>query len=1322
MIGSVVAGRFQIERQAGVGGMGVVYRARDLTDGSFVALKILTNDEVRNAERFEQEASILAALSHPGIVRYVARGTVEGRQFLAMEWLQGQALDERIELRPLSLAESLMVVRRTAEALGHAHDRGVIHRDIKPENLFLPGGQLEALKLLDFGVARLTRAARRLTRTGFLVGTPGYLAPEIISGAREITGRADFFALGCVAFRCLCGRDAFEGDDPGALMAKIVLGEAPRVVDHAPHLPTAVSDLVDWLLRRDPGQRPPDAAALLRVVATLETIPDQEAGYRARRNTTSLTLTEQRIVCLVMVAPTPTPAGGSVAELLDDPALDPALQAEVQMQFGATLHDLPDGSLVITLPPAAKITDLAVNGARAALVARRHVPEAPIAVTSGSARGTDGGPGWSALIDGAARLLRETRPGQIRLQDMIAALVETRFDVARDGDRLLLAGERELALAHRQLLGKSIDLVGRNRELASLNAMLATAVEESTAQVAAVVGPAGMGKSRLLEEFLSSAQRQPSAPRVLFAAGDSVGAGSPFAMLTRLLRRHASIRDGEPIEESRKKLAAALAPRGGASRLVAFLGEVARIPFPDGADEALRAARANPQLMGDGMRRAFEDWLRAECETQPVLLVLDDLHWGDSATVGFMDSALRNLRDSPLMVLALARPEVKESFPDLWQGRGLQQIALGPLSRKAAEKMVREAMGAEAPPELVAELVTRSDGNPFYIEELVRAAQAGRAEALPDSILATVQARLDAEGESAKRVLRAASIFGARFSAAGLAALLGGEVVLADTLEWLHRLTDRELIGHSQRADGNEEFAFAHALIRDAAYATLTEEDRRLGHRLAGDYLEQAGYPDPMTLAEHFRRGGEVARSVRWYREGAEQALHASDLGGAISRAALGLEALGEGPADQTRGALHLIAAEAHLWRGEFAAAEHRATRSADALPPRTPLWYRAVSQKVTSVGKQGNLEALLALAETAASSPPDAATDETTSGYVAVLALTATFLLFASRQAEAAPLMRRARELVVGLGHPEPTALALVHQVEAIDASLCSDLDRCLASLTGALANFEQAGDTRNAATVRANIGFMYAEVGLIERSESMLSQALVEAERIGLAELLAIVRHNLGRVRARRGHLAEAERLERAALADFVKQGEPRFEGLTRSYLSEIALAAGDPAEAERQAIAALNALKVVPSARVQAMAALARAYLVQGRKADALAVARQAAAQLEEMGTIDEGEAEVRLVHAEALAASDLTQESHDVIRRARTRLHERAERLRDPEHRKLFLTAIPAHARTIALAEQSVAPAGAAARGALGEVNVGEVNLGEVNGEEPELAGG
>ena len=144
---------------------------------------------------------------------------------------------------------------------------------------------------------------------------------------------------------------------------------------------------------------------------------------------------------------------------------------------------------------------------------------------------------------------------------------------------------------------------------------------------------------------------------------------------------------------------------------------------------------------------------------------------------------------------------------------------------------------------LLARLVERADGNAFYLEELIRATAAGRADALPDSVLAMVQARLDAEGADGKRVLRAAAIFGERFSRAGLAALLGGAAGIEDVSDALERLAAHELVARAStpaRA-GDVELVFAHALVREAAYAMLTDEDRLLGHRLAGDWLEQAG-------------------------------------------------------------------------------------------------------------------------------------------------------------------------------------------------------------------------------------------------------------------------------------------------------------------------------------------------------------------------------------------------------------------------------------------------------------------------------------------------
>src|SRR5262249_11943311 len=156
----------------------------------------------------------------------------------------------------------------------------------------------------------------------------------------------------------------------------------------------------------------------------------------------------------------------------------------------------------------------------------------------------------------------------------------------------------------------------------------------------------------------------------------------------------------------------------------AFLGELSGVPFPDDDDMALRAARENAMLMGDTMRAAWEAWLERECAAHPVLLVLEDLHWGDAASVRLIDSTLRNLGELPLMVLVLGRPEVHSLFPGLWAERGVQTIKLGPLARRASEKLVKDALG-DAAPAVVNSILDRGDGNPFFLEELVRAVHGG---------------------------------------------------------------------------------------------------------------------------------------------------------------------------------------------------------------------------------------------------------------------------------------------------------------------------------------------------------------------------------------------------------------------------------------------------------------------------------------------------------------------------------------------------------------------------------------------------------------------
>ncbi len=176
--GQVLAGRFAVEQLAGMGGMGAVYRASDLQTGQPVALKILRTQahtplDPADVERFVREARILAELRHPAVVGYVDHGlAADATPYLAMEWVDGIDLAQRLRQSPLPLRQSVALVRCVADALSGAHERGIVHRDIKPANLLLRGGEAERVVLLDFGIARHGRSTTaRMTGTGFLVGT-----------------------------------------------------------------------------------------------------------------------------------------------------------------------------------------------------------------------------------------------------------------------------------------------------------------------------------------------------------------------------------------------------------------------------------------------------------------------------------------------------------------------------------------------------------------------------------------------------------------------------------------------------------------------------------------------------------------------------------------------------------------------------------------------------------------------------------------------------------------------------------------------------------------------------------------------------------------------------------------------------------------------------------------------------------------------------------------------------------------------------------------------------------------------------------------------
>ncbi|MGK4002367.1 protein kinase [Sorangium sp. So ce1036] len=926
--GHVIANRFQLERLAGSGGMGAVWRALDRESGHVVALKVIFNQGREHVVRFQREARLLAELEHPAVARYIDHGvTSDGLYYLAMEWLEGEDLGERLSRGPLGIEPSLMLVGRVAEALAAVHARGIVHRDLKPTNVFLPGGDIGGAKLIDFGIARQADATYELTLTGSAIGTPAYMAPERVRGDLDVDARADLYSIGCLLFECMTGRAPFVAQHPLSVLAKVLFEAAPRPSAFCPNIPPPLDLLVTRLLAKNPAERPADAgevASELRMLSAIEGSMSSGSGLP----TPALTKSERRLVSVVLAAemragrrgpPSTRPQAGPGAgarppragdTMLSSGAGDPVAPGgkeasppgahapappvrhrpapppstsfhevrQAAQAHGAALEVLADGSVAAVVAGAGSPTDLAANAARCALSIHALLPGAWVALATGwdVIAGTQAVgqviDRVGALLDARVRNAAED-PGSGRpvlIDRMTAALLGDRFDVAAGSQGTTLLGARAQPglSAARTLLGKPTPCVGRERELRALEDLVDECASEGVARVVLVTAGAGVGKSRLGHELIRRVEARSEPVEVWCAYGDPMRARAPFGLVAQIVRRAAGIADDEPLEERRRKLAARVARHVDAAareRVTELLGEMIGAPFPE--SPSLCAARQERAVMEEQMRRAWLDFLRAECDARPVLIVLEDLHWGDRGTVDAIDAALRQLRQRPLLVLALARPGVREAFPDLWEEREATEMRLGELSRRACERIVREVLGDALPDEEVAALVDRSAGNAFFLEELVRAAAERRSGEVPETVLAMMQSRIAALEPEARRVLRAAAVLGEVFWRGALEALLGGGAQVPQLESWLLTLEKRELIVPRSESmiHGEAELAFRHALVRDAAYEMLTDADRALGHWLAAEWLERAGGEDPAVLAlvdGHLARAADEALAL----------------------------------------------------------------------------------------------------------------------------------------------------------------------------------------------------------------------------------------------------------------------------------------------------------------------------------------------------------------------------------------------------------------------------------------------------------------------------
>ncbi len=280
VIGRAV-GKYRIVEPLGEGGMGVVYRARHELLDSPAAIKVLLPQFSRDPvllERFFKEAKAASSIRHVGITAVFEYGRLADDQaFIIMELLRGEDLKSFLARHgPLVPPVAIEIATQLLSTLAAAHETGVVHRDLKPDNIYLtrdhgaPGGI--RVKVLDFGIAKLMSDADTggTTRTGSILGTPTYMAPEQCKGGEAVDGRADLYAVGCVLFELLTGRPPFDARGSGEILAMHIYQTAPRIAEVGPTVPAELESVVARLLAKRPDDRAPSAAW---TIAALERVP-----------------------------------------------------------------------------------------------------------------------------------------------------------------------------------------------------------------------------------------------------------------------------------------------------------------------------------------------------------------------------------------------------------------------------------------------------------------------------------------------------------------------------------------------------------------------------------------------------------------------------------------------------------------------------------------------------------------------------------------------------------------------------------------------------------------------------------------------------------------------------------------------------------------------------------------------------------------------------------------------------------------------------------------------------------------------------------------